>query len=61
MRKSSFRLLINRIKEERGEINMVAIVLILLVVIALVAIFRQGLTALLTDLIDRIREEALNI
>ena len=51
----------NRMLQEDGEINMVAIVLILLVVIALVAIFRDGITALLNDLLDRIKIEALQI
>lgn len=46
---------------ERGEVNMVAIVLILLVVLALAAIFRESLTALLGELLDKIKQEALRI
>ena len=46
---------------ERGEVNMVAIVLILLVVLALAAIFRESLTALLSELLDKIKQEALRI
>lgn len=53
--------LMERIREDDGEINMVAIVLILLVVIALVAIFRDGITNLLGDLLERIKSEAMKI
>ena len=48
-------------KSEKGEVNMVAIVLILLVVLALAAIFRESLTALLSELLDKIKQEALRI
>lgn len=46
---------------ERGEINMVAIVLIILVVIALATIFRDSLSGLLNSLFDKIEQEAMQI
>lgn len=60
-RKDVLRRAISSIKEETGEINMVAIVLILLIVIALAAIFKESLISLLTTLFERIKEEALKI
>nr|WP_083430802.1 Flp1 family type IVb pilin [Ndongobacter massiliensis] len=50
-----------KIIDERGEVNMVAIVLILLVVIALAVIFKESLIELLQGLLDRIRNEALQL
>lgn len=50
-----------QIKEEKGEVNMVAIVLIILVVLGLVVIFRDQLTQLLGTLFDKIQQEALTI
>lgn len=46
---------------EEGEINMVAIVLIILVVIALAAIFKEQLTSLLNRLFQKIEEDAMNL
>lgn len=43
--------------DESGEANIIAIILIILVVIALVVIFRDELTGIVTDLLVRIREE----
>ncbi len=60
-RKDVLRSVANSIKEEKGEVNMVAIVLILLIVIALAAIFKESLISLLTTLFERIKEEALKI
>lgn len=49
------------LKKDRGEINMVAIVLILLVVIVLAGIFRESITNLLSNLLDKIQKEAMQI
>ena len=43
-------------KEERGETNMIAIILIILAVIAVAAIFKTGLEGIVTDLIQKIRQ-----
>lgn len=48
-------------KEEKGEVNMVAIVLIILVVLGLVVIFKDQLTQLLNTLFQKIETEALEI
>lgn len=41
--------------EKSGEINLVAMVLIIVVVIALVAIFRTQMTDIVNDMFDKIR------
>lgn len=41
----------------RGDTNIVAIALLILVVISVVAIFRTGLEGIITDLIGRIKGE----
>lgn len=53
--------LAERLKREDGEVNMVAIVLILLVVIALAAVFRESLNALMAELFEKIKNEAMKI
>lgn len=42
--------------EERGEINIISMVLIIIVVIALVAIFQDEMTDIVTKMFDKIRE-----
>lgn len=46
------------LSEERGDTNIVAIVLILAVVIALAIIFRTRITALLNNLFDSVDKQA---
>ncbi|NLL62977.1 MAG: hypothetical protein GX241_01845 [Ruminococcaceae bacterium] len=41
---------------EKGEINIISMVLIIIVVIALVAIFQNEMTDVVTKMFDRIRE-----
>ena len=43
------------IKDRRGEINIVSMVLIIIVVIALVAIFQEEMTDIVTTMFDKIR------
>lgn len=45
----------NFLREESGEASLIAIILVIVVVIALAGIFRDELTKIVTDLIDRIR------
>jgi len=47
--------------DERGEVNMVAIVLLLLVVIALAAVFKDAIINLMTDLLEKLKTEAMQI
>lgn len=47
--------------DERGEVNMVAIVLLLLVVIALAAVFKDAIINLMTDLLEKLKSEAMQI
>lgn len=42
--------------EKRGEINIISMVLIIIVVIALVAIFQDEMTDIVTKMFDKIRE-----
>ncbi len=42
--------------DHRGEVNIVAMVLLIIVVIALVAIFRTEMTSIISTLFDNIRE-----
>ncbi len=46
------------LSEERGDTNIVAIVLILAVVIALAIIFRTRITALVNNLFDSVDKQA---
>jgi flagellin-like protein len=46
------------IEEERGETNLIAILLIIVVVIALVAVFRTRMSTLINDFFDNITNEA---
>lgn len=43
------------LKEEKGETNMIAIILIILAVIALAAIFRTQLISILNSLFDQVK------
>ena len=42
------------LKDEEGETNLVAILLIIVVTVALVAIFKSRLTKIVTDLFDKL-------
>jgi len=44
------------LKDQRGEVNIVAMVLLIIVVIALVAVFRSEMTGIIGTLFDNIRE-----
>ncbi|HNZ63036.1 MAG TPA: Flp1 family type IVb pilin [Bacillota bacterium] len=46
------------LRDEKGEVNVVAIVVLIGVAIALAVIFRKAIGALLTDLINLIRGKA---
>lgn len=48
----------NYMKEQRGEINVIAIVLLLVVVIALVIIFRDQITGLVRNIFGRVEAGA---
>ena len=43
-------------KKQRAEINIISMVLIIIVVIALVAIFQNEMTDIVTSMFDKIRE-----
>ncbi len=45
-------------KDEKGEVNVVAIVVLIGIAIALAIIFRKAIGSLLTDLINMIRGKA---
>lgn len=45
-------------KEERGEANIIAIILIIVVVIGLAALFRDEIKEVVTNLMERIKGEA---
>ncbi len=47
-----------KISEERGEANIIAIIMILVIVIGLVVIFRQAIVDLVGDIIDRFTQDA---
>ena len=49
--------LIDRIKSERAEVNMIAIVLIIMIVIILAAIFKEGLKGILDLIFSRIKND----
>ena len=44
------------IEEERGETNLIAILLIIVVVIALVGVFKNRMIGLINDLFDKIKD-----
>ena len=44
------------LKDERGETNIIAIILIILVVIALVGFFNKSITSIVQDLFKSIKE-----
>lgn len=46
------------ISEERGEANIIAIIMILVIVIGLVVIFRGAISDLVGDIIDRFTQDA---
>lgn len=52
--------IIKRFLNDRGEINMIAIVLILVVVIILAAIFKDSMIGLLKTIFDRITNDIKN-
>lgn len=47
----------NRLLDPKGEINMIAIVLILIVVIMLAIIFKDSMEALLKNIFERIQND----
>lgn len=47
----------NFLREEDGEANIIAVILLILVVIAIVAIFKNQISAIITDLFTKIRTE----
>ena len=49
------------LKEEEGETNLVAILLIIIVTVALVAIFKTRITALVNTLFDKLEKGAKGI
>lgn len=49
------------LKEEDGETNLVAILLIIIVTVALVAIFKTRITALVNTLFDKLEKGAKGI
>lgn len=46
---------------ESGEVNMIAIILIIIVVIGLVATFREGIKGVLTDAFEKIKNAIAGI
>lgn len=48
------RWITNKIKDERGETNVIAIILIIIIVIGLVVIFKDRLSSLIGKLFDKI-------
>lgn len=44
------------ISDERGEVNMIAIILIIIVVIGLVAVFRDKITEVINLLVEKIKD-----
>lgn len=48
-------------QNERGEVNMVAIVLIIVIVLFLAVIFREGLESLLKDLFQKVNDAVQNV
>lgn len=50
--------LMKKISEERGEANIIAIIMVLVIVIGLVVIFRNAITDLVGDIIGRFSQDA---
>lgn len=50
----------NKLLDQKGEINMIAIVLILIVVIILAVIFKDSMKALLESIFQRIENDIQN-
>lgn len=62
--KAAFKMLceVNRLRnEERGEVNLISILLIVIVTIGLVAIFKTQITALINSIFGRINKDASGI
>lgn len=59
MKQTINKVLIN-VKNEKGEINMIAIVLILIVVIMLAVIFKDSMEELLKGIFERIKDDIGN-
>ena len=59
MKKTINKVLVS-IKNEKGEINMIAIVLILIVVIMLAVIFKDSMEELLKGIFERIKDDIGN-
>lgn len=62
--KTAFKILceVNRLRnEERGEVNLISILLIVIVAIGLVAIFKNQITLLIESIFKRINENVTGI
>lgn len=62
--KTAFKILceVNRLRnEERGEVNLISILLIVIVAIGLVAMFRDQITKLLENVFQRINQNVTGI
>ena len=49
--------MMNALKDERGEVNLIAILLIIVVVVGLVIIFRDSITTLINNIFKDINKE----
>lgn len=49
--------MMNALKDERGEVNLIAILLIIVVVVGLVIIFRESITTLINNIFKNINKE----
>lgn len=49
--------MMNALKDERGEVNLIAILLIIVVVVGLVIIFRDSITTLINNIFKNINKE----
>lgn len=52
--------IISKLKDNRGEVNMIAIVLILVVVIVLAVIFKDSMEVLLKSIFSRLENDISN-
>lgn len=62
--KTAFKILceVNRLRnEERGEVNLISILLIVIVAIGLVAIFKNQITLLIESIFKRINQNVTGI